>query len=101
MHHVKKMRGCILKDQNHRKPTEACHKNASSKKKNGMLGSTSTVGAKMTNSSGNLACAASGSAITAPAAAMLACCSSVPWLPRRSLLDGVTKTVCNAEWAAK
>merc|ERR1719277_332326 len=53
-----------------RKPTEACHRNASRKKKKGKIGSTSTIGAKATNSSGSRACAASGaSAPAAPAAA--------------------------------
>merc|ERR1719476_1031816 len=43
-----------------RKPTDACQRKASKKKKKGRIGSTSTIGEKATNSSGSRACAASG-----------------------------------------
>merc|ERR1719295_2410236 len=43
-----------------RKPTDACQRKASKKKKKGRIGSTSTIGEKATNSSGNRAKAASG-----------------------------------------
>jgi len=77
----------------HRNPTDACHRKARRRKKKGSTGSTSTIGANTTNSSGSLAWAASGIARNAPAVATFCvrsarCCAEIS-------PAGVTNALCS------
>eukprot|EP00416_Gambierdiscus_australes_P002351 CAMPEP_0171145040 /NCGR_PEP_ID=MMETSP0766_2-20121228/146860_1 /TAXON_ID=439317 /ORGANISM="Gambierdiscus australes, Strain CAWD 149" /LENGTH=221 /DNA_ID=CAMNT_0011608931 /DNA_START=40 /DNA_END=706 /DNA_ORIENTATION=- len=86
-----------------RKPTEACHRKARRKKKKGSDGSTSTIGANMTHSSGRRACATSGDATTAPLATSAdSSCCEIFFIPSGARLPaGATKAGCSRQRAQR